>query len=47
MLTDWYAENDVNEYVFAISGVSSNVEDFDTFLYYYYQVIEYAKEYVE
>lgn len=47
MLTDWYAENDVNEYYFALSGVSSNVEDFDTFLYYYYQVIEYAAEYVE
>lgn len=47
MLTDWYAENDVNEYVFALAGVSSDVEDFDTFLYYYYQVIEYAAVYVK
>ena len=47
MLTDWYAENDVNEYYMVHAGVSPRVEDFETMLYYYYTVIQYAAQYVE
>lgn len=47
LLTDWYAENDVNEYAMAYAGNSAQPADFEYMLYLYYTVIKYAAAYVE
>ena len=46
MLTDWYSENSCVDYSIDYS-TTTDFEKFTGFLYYYYQVIAYAAEYVE